>query len=97
MTLRMEQPLCATALEHFCWALTPDSGRPNVSGTRLEGGVMAYAITCADLGAPCPGQFTTESEGELMQHVTLHVEQAHPDMQLTPEVLESAKSMVRQV
>ena len=58
---------------------------------------MAYAMACADLGAPCPGSFTTESEDELWQHVSLHAQQAHPDMQMTPEVMALAKTKVRQV
>lgn len=45
---------------------------------------MAYALRCADSGMDCPGQFTTKTEDELMQHVELHVREAHPDMELTP-------------
>jgi len=46
---------------------------------------MAYSFACADLGADCPGSFTTESKDELLQHTELHVQQAHPQMAATPE------------
>jgi predicted small metal-binding protein len=58
---------------------------------------MAYSLACADLGSPCPGFFTTESQDELWQHVALHAQQAHPGMEMTPEVTELAKTKVRQV
>lgn len=58
---------------------------------------MAYAMACADLGTACPGSFTTETEDELWQHVALHAQTAHPDMSLSPEIMEVAKSKVRQV
>jgi predicted small metal-binding protein len=41
---------------------------------------MAYQFACASLGAPCPGSFTTESKDELMEHVGLHTQAAHPDL-----------------
>ena len=46
---------------------------------------MAYSLICADSGMDCPGQFQTKTEDELMKHVELHVGEAHPDMELTPE------------
>lgn len=58
---------------------------------------MAYAIACADLGNPCPGSFTTETSDELWDHVRMHATAAHPDLQLTPEVLQMAQGAVREV
>jgi predicted small metal-binding protein len=56
---------------------------------------MAYTLRCADSGMDCPGQFTTKTEDELMQHVELHVREAHPDMELTPETTAMVKGLVR--
>ena len=55
---------------------------------------MTYSIRCADSGADCPGAFTTESEDELMRHVQMHAQVAHPDMELTPETVAQIKSLV---
>ncbi len=57
---------------------------------------MAYSLKCGDLGNDCPGSFTTETQDELMKHVELHAGQAHPDMEMTPEVMEQVQGIVRQ-
>jgi predicted small metal-binding protein len=46
---------------------------------------MAHSLICADSGMDCPGQFQTKTEDELMKHVELHVGEAHPDLEMTPE------------
>ncbi len=46
---------------------------------------MAYSVTCADTGADCPGQFTTETKEELLQHLQLHAAEAHPGLELSSE------------
>lgn len=56
---------------------------------------MAVTLKCADLGGQCSGEFTTEGVDELMEHVALHATRVHPDLELTPEVVEKAKSLVR--
>lgn len=55
---------------------------------------MPVTLKCADLGGDCPGEFTTESADELMEHVALHASRAHPELQLTPEVVTLAKSLI---
>src|SRR5881397_530744 len=45
---------------------------------RVEGRTMAHSIRCADAGTDCPGSFTTETKEELMKHVELHANEAHP-------------------
>jgi predicted small metal-binding protein len=50
---------------------------------------MAYSIRCADLGTDCPGSFTTETKEELIKHVELHANEAHPDIDLRPEQVEA--------
>lgn len=50
---------------------------------------MAYSVTCADTGADCPGQFTTATKEELVQHLEVHVEASHPGLELAPEQVEA--------
>jgi predicted small metal-binding protein len=41
---------------------------------------MAYSLTCADMGTDCPGKFVTETKDELLEHVQLHAQRAHPEV-----------------
>jgi predicted small metal-binding protein len=56
---------------------------------------MTYSLRCADSGMDCPGQFQTKTEDELMKHVELHVAEAHPDLEMTPENQAMVKGLVR--
>jgi predicted small metal-binding protein len=56
---------------------------------------MAYSLICADSGMDCPGQFQTKTEDELMKHVELHVGEAHPDLEMTPENVAMVRGLVR--
>lgn len=56
---------------------------------------MAYRITCADTGAPCPGSFTTDTKAELMEHVKVHAAKAHPDMDAPPP--EAVEALIKEV
>jgi predicted small metal-binding protein len=47
--------------------------------------------------AGCPGSFTVETEEELWQHVDIHAKAAHPELEMTPELLEQAKGLVKTV
>lgn len=59
---------------------------------------MAKSLACADLGmAGCPGSFTVETEDELWQHVDIHAKVAHPELEMTPEMIEQAKGLVKTV
>ncbi len=55
---------------------------------------MAVTMKCADLGGDCVGAFTTDSVDELMEHVALHATTVHPDLDLTPELVEQAKALI---
>jgi predicted small metal-binding protein len=58
---------------------------------RLEtkkGDAMAYSVACKDSGADCPGSFTTETKDELIKHVELHAQVAHPGLELTRDQIE---------
>ncbi len=50
---------------------------------------MAYSLTCADTGAACPGHFVTESKDELMQHAAIHLDAAHPGLELPAEQVDA--------
>ncbi len=57
---------------------------------------MAKSLACADMGmADCPGSFTVETEEELFAHVGLHAQTAHPQLEMTPELMEQAKGLVK--
>ena len=57
---------------------------------------MAYSLRCADSRANCPGEFTTETEEELMRHVEMHAQTAHPEMTLDDETVGQMKGLVKQ-
>lgn len=56
---------------------------------------MAFSYACADLGVECPGSFTTETEPELWRHIELHVQDAHPGFELTPDARAQVQGAVR--
>jgi len=58
---------------------------------------MAFSISCADAGSDCPANFTTESRAELMDHITVHAEKAHPDMEMTPEAAQQMSGLIKTV
>ncbi|MGH8974354.1 MAG: DUF1059 domain-containing protein [Acidimicrobiia bacterium] len=58
---------------------------------------MPKSLRCADAGMDCAGEFTTDTEDELMKHVQLHAAEAHPDLELTPELAEQIQKLVRTV
>jgi predicted small metal-binding protein len=59
--------------------------------------LMAKSAACADLGMDCPGNFTVETEDELMKHLAMHASAAHPELEMTPEVMEQLKGAVKTV
>jgi Protein of unknown function (DUF1059) len=58
---------------------------------------MAMSLRCADTGADCRGEWTTDTEGEFWKHWELHVAEAHPDLVVTPGLREQTKGFVREV
>ena len=52
-----------------------------------------FSLACADSGAVCPASFTTESEGELMQHVEVQAKMAYPDMMMDDAVVAQVKGL----
>lgn len=58
---------------------------------------MAYSLTCADTGAACPGSFTTPSKDELVEHVVLHAQRAHPDLASNPDLSSMVQALITRV
>jgi predicted small metal-binding protein len=49
------------------------------------------------MGMDCPGNFTVETEDELMQHLGIHASTAHPELEMTPEKMDQMKGAIKTV
>ena len=58
---------------------------------------MAYKLVCAETGATCPFEVQTETKEELMQHVMVHAQMAHPEMAANPPSPEMIAGLIHQV
>ena len=58
---------------------------------------MAKSLSCADAGVDCGWSATAETEEELMVKATEHVKESHKDMEVTPELAEKIKSLIKEV
>ena len=57
---------------------------------------MAYRMRCGDAGMDCPGTFVTETREELMDHITLHAQKAHPSLELDEATKKNLKGLIKQ-
>lgn len=73
--------------------LDPSTIVPTTKGD----GLMAKSAACADMGMDCPGNFTVETEDELMQHLGIHASTAHPELEMTPEKMDQMKGAIKTV
>jgi predicted small metal-binding protein len=58
---------------------------------------MAFSLACSDSGASCPASFTTESKDELMEHVMMHAQKAHPEMKMDEAAKKQVEGLVKTV
>ena len=58
---------------------------------------MAYKLVCAETGAKCPFEVVTESKDELMKHVGIHAQMAHPEMAANPPSPEMIDKLIHVV
>ena len=58
---------------------------------------MAYQLKCADTGAKCPFEVTTENKNELMEHVAIHAKMAHPELAKNPPSPDMLEKLIHQV
>ena len=56
---------------------------------------MARTFECTDLGAECPGRFTTPNDEELWKHVELHIREAHAGLEITREFTDKLRSVFK--
>ena len=58
--------------------------------------MASYSLDCKDTGADCAGSFTAESRDELMEHVKVHAQHAHPEMTLDEATVSQVQGLVRE-
>ena len=58
---------------------------------------MAYSVTCADMGANCPGSFTTESRDELIEISVTHTKTAHPEIEVNSEFMTHLEATIKTI
>ena len=58
---------------------------------------MAKSISCTDAGADCGWSTTAEIEEELLDKVAEHAKIDHKDLEITPEIVEKIKSLIKDV
>ena len=58
---------------------------------------MTKSISCADAGADCSWSATAETEEALMEKVADHVKEEHKELEVTPELVEKVKSLIKEV
>jgi len=57
---------------------------------------MAKVIHCRDVGFDCDGVIRAETEEELLQMVAQHAQTVHGLEEVTPEVVEKVRSVMRE-
>ncbi len=58
---------------------------------------MAKSISCADAGKECGWSATAETEEELMQKVSEHVQTDHKEIELNEENIAGIKSLIKDI
>ena len=58
---------------------------------------MGKVINCRDVGFDCDGVIKAETEEDALQMAALHAKEAHGVEEVTPEVVEKIKSVMREV
>lgn len=57
---------------------------------------MTYIVHCRDVGYDCDGVVQAETQEELLQQVAAHAQSVHGLQEVTPEVVEKVKSVIRE-
>ena len=58
---------------------------------------MGKSLSCKDAGADCGWSATAATEKELMEKATEHVKESHKDLEVTPELVNKIKSLMKDV
>ncbi len=56
---------------------------------------MALVVHCRDVGFDCDGVVRAETEEELLQQVAEHAKSAHGLEEVTDEIVEKVKAVIR--
>jgi predicted small metal-binding protein len=57
---------------------------------------MPKTYTCRDVGVDCDWKTSAETEDEIMAIVSKHAAEAHPTIELTPELVETVRQAIKQ-
>ncbi len=56
---------------------------------------MPKTYTCRDVGVDCDWKTSAETEDEIMATVSKHAAEAHPNIELTPELVEMVRGAIK--
>ena len=60
-----------------------------------KGGAMAKTYTCRDVGVDCDWKTSGATEDEVMAKISEHAAQVHPTIELTPELVEAVRKVIK--
>ena len=56
---------------------------------------MAKSISCEDAGADCSWSATAATEEQLLEKTIEHVKESHKELQVSPELCDKIKSLMK--
>ena len=56
---------------------------------------MTRTYTCRDVGVDCDWKTSAETEDEIMATISKHAAEAHPTIELTPELVETVRKAIK--
>ena len=66
-----------------------------IVGQQMET-AMPKTYTCRDVGVDCDWKTSAETEDEIMTTVSKHAAEAHPTIELTPELVETVRQAIKE-
>ena len=84
--VRMEDAGLSLCMEdvHETWRIGPRSRR----------NTMAKTYTCRDVGVDCDWKTSGETEDEVMANIQVHAAKIHPDIELTPDLVDMVRGAI---
>ncbi len=59
------------------------------------GDTMTKTYTCRDVGVDCDWKTTGETEDEVMANIQEHAAHTHPDVELTPDLVDAVRGAIK--
>ena len=56
---------------------------------------MTKTYTCRDVGVECDWATSGETEDEVMANIAAHAAEVHADIELTPELMDAVKAVIK--